>query len=109
MIKISSLFFAIRAISKITTVWCFHRLSKEGTRGVAKFILHKFKFEPMRPAAFPSQARALRGAPFGCRVFYYCLSFVFDADHYETILRHFLQIFAEGAHKMATSRKKRGA
>ena len=31
MIKISSLFFAIRAISKIKTVWCFHHLSKEET------------------------------------------------------------------------------
>ena len=101
--------FAIRAISKIKTVWCFHRLSKERTRSVAKFILRKVKIEPMRPAAFPSQVRALRGAPFGCRVFYYCLSFVFDADHYETILRQFLQIFADGAHKMATSRKNRGA
>ena len=79
-----------------------HGLSKEGTRNEAKFILGKFKFESMRPAYF----RALRGAPLGRRAFRYCLTFAFVADHCENILRHFLRIFADRAHKMAESRKK---
>lgn len=63
MLKISSIQFAVKALSKMKKYdKCFHRLSKEGTRNEVKFILGKVKFEPMRPADFLSRARARRGA-----------------------------------------------
>ena len=66
----------------------------------------KIKFEPTRQADFLSRARALRGAPLGSRAFYILPVFAFVADHCETILRHFLLIFADTAHKMAARREK---
>ena len=83
MLEISSLFFfffyAAKALSKIKKkkFQCFYRLSKEGTRNEAKFILGKVKFEPMRPADLLSRARALRGARLGSRAFYILPYFCF--------------------------------
>ena len=85
MLEISSLFFFFFLCSQSSLkdkkekkkFQSFHRLSKEGTRNEAKFILGKDKFEPMRPADFLSRARALRGAPLGSRAFYILPYFYF--------------------------------
>ena len=62
----------------------------------AKFILGKVKLKPMQPAALLSHAHVLRRRPFMSSGFlYYCLSFAFVADHCESFLCHFLQIWAD--------------
>ena len=59
----------------------------------------KLKNEPMQPAALLSQAHILQWHPLILQGFllssHYCLSFAFVPDHYGSILRHLLPIFAD--------------